>query len=260
MSKFFVKDNQINGNVIKIEGTDVNHIRNVLRAEIGNKIEVCNTDRGQSYFCKVTDIEKEYIECNIIEEIKFDTEPKVKVTIFQGIPKAEKMELIIQKSVELGVENIVPVEMKRCIVKLKDECKKLDRWQKISEVAAKQCGRNKIPKVKLVINVENICNLVQDYDIVLLAYENEQKNTLKNEIQEIKKKINNYDKEEIKIGVIIGPEGGIEKTEKEKLEKSGVKSITLGKRILRTETVALNILSILMYELEDIGGDNESKV
>ena len=160
------------------------------------------------------------------------------------------MELIIQKSVELGVYDITPIEMKRCVVKLneKEKQKKIQRWQKISEVAAKQCRRNIIPKINNVTNIQNVCNLIQDYDIVLVAYENERENTLRNEIEILKNNLQNKD-EDIKIAVLIGPEGGLEEKDVELMEQNNAKIITLGNRILRTETVALNILSILIYEL-----------
>ena len=161
------------------------------------------------------------------------------------------MEYIIQKSVELGVYDITPVEMKRCVVKLneKDKSKKIERWQKISEVAAKQCGRDIIPQINNIINIKNICNLIQEYDMVLVAYENEEKNTLKEQLENIKKQ--NNSKSKVKIGIIIGPEGGLEEKDVETLKENGAKVITLGRRILRTETVALNVLSIIMYELEN---------
>ena len=160
------------------------------------------------------------------------------------------MEYIIQKSVELGVYDITPVEMKRCVVKLneKDKSKKIERWQKISEVAAKQCGRDIIPQINNIINIKNICNLIQEYDMVLVAYENEEKNTLKEQLENIKKQ--NNSKSKVKIGIIIGPEGGLEEKDVETLKENGAKVITLGRRILRTETVALNVLSIIMYEFE----------
>ena len=141
--------------------------------------------------------------------------------------------------------------MKRCVVKLdeKSKVKKILRWQKISEVASKQCGRDIIPKINDVINVKNICNIISKYDIVLLAYENEELNTLKNELAKVKNISKN-----LKIGIIIGPEGGIEKEEVDYLKENGAKVITLGKRILRTETVAFVLISIIMYELENLGG------
>ena len=155
---------------------------------------------------------------------------------------------VIQKSVELGVAEITPTNMSRCIVKLdsKDARKKVERWQKISEVAAKQSGRDIIPKINNICNFKEITNQCEEYDAIILAYENEKENKLKNEIAKLK----NLQKENLKIAIIIGPEGGIAKEEVEKAKESGIRVITLGNRILRTETVALNILSILMYELE----------
>lgn len=248
MPKFFVAENQINNNKITIIGNDVNHIKNVLRQKSGDKITICDTSKEQDYLCEIDKIEEKSIGCNIIEKLENNTESNVKVTIFQGLPKADKMELVIQKSVELGVYDITPLQMKRCVVKLneKDKAKKIQRWQKISEVAAKQCGRNIIPKINNIVNVKEVCNLCNEYDIVLIAYENEKENTLKKELKNLKK----LDKEEIKVAVIIGPEGGIAPEEIKMFEENGAKIITLGNRILRTETVALSVLSIIMYELE----------
>ena len=242
MPKFFVAENQINNNKITIIGNDVNHIKNVLRQKSGDKITICDISKEQDYLCEIDKIEEKSIDCNIIEKLENNTESNVKVTIFQGLSKADKLELVIQKSVELGAYDITPLQMKRCVVKLK----KIQRWQKISEVAAKQCGRNIIPKINNIVNVKEVCNLCNEYDIVLIAYENEKENTLKKELKNLKK----LDKEEIKVAVIIGPEGGIAPEEIEMFEENGAKIITLGNRILRTETVALSVLSIIMYELE----------
>lgn len=208
MPKFFVNQEQLDEEKIKIIGNDVNHIKNVLREKVGNKLTICNTDNRKDYLCEILKIEEDCIECRIKEELANGVESNVRVTIMQGLPKADKMELIIQKSVELGVYDITPIEMKRCIVKLneKDKQKKIQRWQKISEVAAKQCGRNIIPNINSIINIKNICNSIKEYDIVLVAYENEKEVTIKQELKKIKEKYNN---KEIRIAVIIGPEGGI---------------------------------------------------
>lgn len=208
MPKFFVNQEQVDEEKIKIIGNDVNHIKNVLREKVGNKLTICNIDNRKDYLCEILKIEEDCIECGIKEELANDVESNVRVTIMQGLPKADKMELIIQKSVELGVYDITPIEMKRCVVKLneKDKQKKIQRWQKISEVAAKQCGRNIIPNINSIINIKNICNSIKEYDIVLVAYENEKEVTIKQELKKIKEKYNN---KEIKIAVIIGPEGGI---------------------------------------------------
>ena len=248
MPKFFVSDEQINEALgeIKITGTDVNHLKNVLRVKNGDKVEICNLCNQQNYNCQIKEINREYINTKILEKMSEIAETNVKVTIFQGIPKAEKMEWVIQKAVELGVYDIVPVEMKRCVVKLKekDVDKKLQRWQKISEVAAKQCGRNLIPKIHPVITSKDIANQINQYDVILVAYEDEKHITLKQELLKLKQK------DDIKIGIIIGPEGGLESKDVEMWREKGAKIITLGRRILRTETVALQCLSIIMYELE----------
>ena len=247
MPKFFVENNQIKNDTIYIKDKDVNHIKKVLRKNIEDEITICDENTKQDYLCKITNIEENEITCKILKELETNVESNIEVSIFQGLPKADKMELIIQKSVELGVHDITPIEMKRCVVKLKekDKTKKIERWQKISEVAAKQCGRNYIPKINNIENLKEISEKIKDYDVVLVAYEEEKENTLKNELELLKK-----DNDNIKIAVVIGPEGGIDKEEIEVLKRNGAKIITLGKRILRTETVALNVLSIIMYELE----------
>lgn len=248
MPKFFVSENQIRDNQIFILGEDVNHIKNVLRTKIGKKIEVCNLNNQKDYQCEIVKMEKKQITCDILQELEKNVESNIEVTIYQGLPKAEKMEWIIQKSVELGVKKIIPTEMTRCVVKIneKDKNKKTQRWQKIAEVAAKQCGRNYIPTIGEIEKVKNICQEIEKYDIVLVAYENERKNTLKEELRKIK----DLEKSELKIAIVIGSEGGIAPEEIELLKQSKAKTITLGKRILRTETVALHMLSIIMYELE----------
>lgn len=254
MPKFFVKQEQINGDIIIIQGQDVNHIKKVLRAKIGDELQICNSQNGENFLCDIKEIENEKILCKIKQEIEEKVESNIEVTIFQGLPKADKMEYIIQKSVELGVYDITPVEMKRCVVKLdeKDKNKKQVRWQKIAEVAAKQCGRDIIPQINKIINTKNICELIKKYDIVLVAYENEKEKTLKEQLKLIKEKMQKLEKDElIKIGIVIGPEGGLEERDVQDLKENGAKIITLGKRILRTETVALNVLSVIMYELEN---------
>ncbi len=249
MPKFFVNQDQIQDDKIIITGQDVKHIKKVLRAKIGEVLEICNIVSNENYLCNITKIENEEIECTIKQNLETEAESNIQVTIFQGLPKADKMEYIIQKSVEIGGYDITPVEMKRCVVKLdeKDKVKRVIRWQKISEVAAKQCGRDIIPKINNIINIKKLCELIKNYDIVLLAYEKEKENTLKEQLKNIKEMNEN----KIKIGIVIGPEGGIEEQEVKSLQENGVKVITLGKRILRTETVALNVLSIIMYELEN---------
>lgn len=207
MPKFFVNKDQINEDNINIIGEDVNHIKNVLRKKVDDEIVICNVDEKKDYLSKIYCLTEKSIECKIIQELNLNTESNIKVTILQGLPKSDKMELVIQKSVELGVFNIIPTEMKRCVVKLneKEKNKKVQRWQKISEVAAKQSGRGIIPKIENIESLKNICSLCKNYDIVLVAYENEKNNTLKNELTKLKNKLNLS--KNINIAVLIGPEG-----------------------------------------------------
>ena len=248
MRKFFVNSNQINLKRIEIINEDVNHIKNVLRLNIGENIKICDSDNMKNYICEIEEISSKMVVCNIIEEVPNEAEGNVELHIYQGLPKADKMELIIQKGTELGVAEFIPVSFKRSIVKLsgKDEIKKIDRWQKIAEVAAKQSGRDLIPQVRNIHSIKNVCDEIGNYNLVLVAYELEESNYIKTELEKIKESNKNY-----KIAVVIGPEGGIEKEEVEVFQKAGAKIISLGKRILRTETVALQVSSIIMYELEN---------
>ena len=250
MYKFFVKNNQIKDKKITIVGEDVNHIKNVLRLQKNDKIQVCNCDTSNTYNANITKIENDSIIVEILNQCIIQTEPSIYIHIFQGLPKQEKMEWIIQKATELGVSEITPIKMDNCVVKLdeKNQPKKIKRWQTIAEVAAKQSKRDKIPIINSVLNIKNMYKNLIGYDIVLLAYELEENNYVKNELLQLKNK-----KEKYKIAVIIGPEGGIAPEEVEVMKSNGAKVISLGKRILRTETVALQISSIIMYELENGG-------
>lgn len=247
MYKFFVREEQIENKQINIVGDDVNHIKNVLRLEKGEKIYVCDKETSKSYMCKLIEYDKDKVECEIVKEILDTTEANTYIHIFQGLPKADKFEFIIEKCTEIGVKEITPVVMKRSIVKLeeKNKIKKLDRWKKIAEVAAKQSKRDSILKVNNVINFQNVFEMVKDYDILLVAYEDEEESTLKHVLGKLK------DRQNLKVAVIIGPEGGIDANEINLCKENGFIVITLGKRILRTETAPIVISSNILYELED---------
>lgn len=248
MPKFFVNSEQINNNEIKIIGNDVNHIKNVLRLSINDKIKICDKDEHVNYNCRISNIDNEYVITQIIDEEKSNVEAKTQIHVFQGLPKGDKLEFIIEKLTEIGVKQLTPVAMKRSVVKLqeKDKQKKMVRWNKIAEVAAKQSGRDEILKINDVINYKNIFNYLKDYDIVLLAYEKEEKLTLKKALSKLDKTKEN------KVAVLIGPEGGFDDIEIEQAKQNSlVNIVTLGKRILRTETAPLVISSNILYELED---------
>ena len=248
MGKFFVKKNQIINNEINIIGDDVNHIKNVLRYNISDPLIVCD-EEGKNYDCEITSINKDSIICQIISEIESNAESSIKISIFQGIPKFDKMELIIQKSVELGAYDFYPTSMKRCIVKLNQDLinKKVERWQKISEVASKQSGRDIIPQVYNPISIDDVISKIDEFDLFIIPYEKESEISLKDILK--KNQYNDIIKGDFKIGILIGPEGGIDDFEIERLRNTNAKVVTLGKRILRTETVALSMISIIMYEL-----------
>lgn len=262
MSKFFVKTEQIENNNIIINGDDVNHIINVLRMKKDDKIRVCNQDTGDNYNAQITQYTKNEVDCEIIEKINKTTESNVHITLFQGLPKFEKMELIIQKNTEVGVNRIVPVIMERTVVKIDEKVagKKLERWQKIAEIAAKQSMRDVIPKIDNIIKLKDMDTT--NFDAVLVAYENEEHNKLKDELQKLKQKLksnssNNSSKDntedtlQYNIAIVIGPEGGIAEKEIEMLAEKNAKFVSLGKRILRTETAGLVMAGNVLYELEE---------
>lgn len=211
MSKFFVKTEQINNNDIVIIGDDVNHIINVLRMKKTDKVQICNQDTGDNYNAEIVNYSKNEVECKIISKINETTESNVHITLFQGIPKFEKMELIIQKNTEVGIKSIVPVIMERTVVKLDEKIasKKLERWQKIAEIAAKQSMRDIIPQIGNITKLKDIDTT--EFDAVLVAYENEEHNMLKTELQKLERKIksNNSSEQQYNIAIVIGPEGGI---------------------------------------------------
>ena len=246
MNRFYTTPDNIIGDIISITGSDVNHIKNVLRMSIGDNIVICN-GQGKDCYCiinKISDIE---VKATILSTSDTDTELKSGIILFQGIPKKDKMELIIQKSIELGVTEIVPVLTKRCVVKLEDpkkEAKKLERWQSIAEGAAKQSGRGFIPKVSNVINFKEAVVKASNLDIALIPYENAKG------IEHTKDVVNNIGQYK-SIGIIIGPEGGFEATEIEMASANSVIPITLGRRILRTETAGFALISMIMLSLEE---------
>ena len=244
MPRFFVKPDQVCGNKIIIEGSDVNHITKVLRMKIGEELMVCD-GTGLDYFCTIAKLDSDAVFCDVCNKWESYSELPVKVTLFQGLPKADKMELIIQKTVELGVYEIVPVAMQRSIAKLDDKKagRKIERWQSISESAAKQAGRGIIPKVAEPMNFAEALEYAKEMNSIIVPYENA--------------KGISYTKEVIReakacahIAIFIGPEGGFADSEIERAKEAGAKLVTLGNRILRTETAGMATLAILMYEFE----------
>ena len=251
MPKFFVTQDKITDNQIIIDTEDVTHISRVLRLGIGDSVTICDS-QGTDYEAEITEMEQKRIVCGIKDKYASESEPNIKVTLFQGLPKASKMEYIIQKTTELGISKIVPVKLSRCVVKIdnkKDEKKKLDRWQKISEAAAKQSGRGIVPEISEIMTLDEVIERSKEFDLFFVPYECEEQKTLK-EVLLSKKNVKT-------VGFVIGPEGGFDPMETEKLHESGIVTVTLGKRILRTETAGEAVLAMTMYEIGDINNQTE---
>lgn len=244
MHHFFVNNQQVKESYIIIEGTDVNHIKNVLRMKIGEKLLISN-GMNMDYLCELTKVTSEEVIATIVSVDEDGGELPSKVYLFQGLPKADKMELIIQKAVELGVYEIIPVSMKHSIVKLdeKKQVNKVNRWQAIAESAAKQSKRSIVPNVKHVMSFQEALDYAKNFEYNLIPYEHA------DQMQETKKIIGSL-KAKTSIGVFIGPEGGFDEMEIKNARKCNMRTITLGKRILRTETAGLTALSVIMFQLE----------
>lgn len=244
MHHFFVTPSQVSGDRIYIDGSDVNHICNVLRMKKGEKLQISDGN-NKKYICQIDEMIAEKVFLQIVEEKIGDTELPSKIYLFQGLPKSDKMELIVQKAVELGAYEIIPVSTKRAVVKLdaKKASKKVERWNSIAEGGAKQSGRTLVPKVREVMGYKEALSYAKELDVVFIPYE------LAEGMEQTKELIEQIDKGQ-SVGIFIGPEGGFEKEEVEQAMEIGAEPITLGKRILRTETAGLTILSILMYHLE----------
>ena len=238
MHHFFVTPQQISGDKIRIEGGDVNHMKNVLRMKLHEKAEISDGE-SRTYLCEVEAYEEDVAVLHILEEMEADTEPASKLYLFQGLPKSDKMELIVQKAVELGVYQVIPIAMKRSVVRLDDKkaAKKADRWNSIAESAAKQAGRSRIPEVTMPLSYKEALKMT------LLPYE------LAGGM-EVTREVIRQIKSGQSVGIFIGPEGGFEPEEVDAAVSMGAKVITLGRRILRTETAGLATLAVLMFELE----------
>ncbi len=241
MPKFFVKSENINDHIITLDGENAKHIGSVLRSKIGDVITV-GDGQGRDYECEITEITKKQVKVKITDIFTNDNEPEIKITLYQGLPKADKMELVIQKCIEIGVDRIVPVSTEHTVVKLDGkEDKKIQRWNKIAESAAKQCGRGKIPQVAGLMKFKEAIEEAALLDGAIIPYEKEKDNSLKSFAKKFKGK---------SIGIFIGPEGGFSENEIELALSREIIPVTLGKRILRTETAGLVASVILLYELE----------
>lgn len=250
MDRFFVGKNNINleNKTCIIEGEDVKHISKVLRCRIGEELEICDNDNNE-YICEITNIYKSQVELNILEVVDIKRESDLKIKVYQGLPKGPKMEMILQKLTEVGVDEIILVQTKRTVVKVDDkkEDKKIERWERIIYEAAKQSKRGKIPKLRGVLSFKEALADMKENDFNIAPYENERTKSIKQAIKGVDIK---------NIGIFVGPEGGFEDTEIKAIEEIGGQSVSLGPRILRTETASLVASSIVLYELSDLGGND----
>ena len=245
MYHFFVNPEAIVDKTITITGKDVNHIKNVLRMKPGEEISVSADNSQAEYRCIVRELNDDAIICELAFIKEEGNELPSKVYLFQGLPKGDKMEFIIQKAVELGVYEIIPVEMKRCVMKLepKKAVSRIQRWQGISEAAAKQSKRTVIPEIKMPMAFKEAVKYAADCDLKLLPYEQAKG------MEYTKELINNLEPGK-SVAIFIGPEGGFETSEVDFARESGFEAITLGRRILRTETAGMVVLSWIMMKLE----------
>ncbi|GAA0718865.1 16S rRNA (uracil(1498)-N(3))-methyltransferase [Clostridium malenominatum] len=248
MHKFFVPEEFIFEEEAIIEGDDVKHIYKVLRLSLGEKVTINNCN-GQEYLGVIKEITKKEVRVELKEKLHINNESSVEIYLFQGLPKSSKMDLIVQKNCELGIREITPIITERVIVKSEiGEYKKLDRWVRIALEASKQSKRTLIPKINSPIEFEELLDKLKEMDLIVVPYENEEGFGIKNLVGTLR------DKEIKKVGVIIGPEGGFEEKEIQVLRSIGAHIVTLGPRILRTETAGFVCTSLIMYELGDLGG------
>lgn len=243
MFNFFAAADSRRDDCYYIEGSDLNHIKNVLRMKVGDRFLI--SDKGISSLCELTELSEGCAVALIIEENFQNTELPVEIHLFQGLPKADKMELIIQKCTELGVHRIVPCEMHRCVVKIEEKKKKskIQRWQAISESAAKQSKRSIIPEIGDILPFSLLKEKAKDFDLFIVPYENEKG------MKATKEALDGI-KSGMKVGILIGPEGGFEEKEIDALLGIGAVPLSLGSRILRTETAAITAVGMCMLHIE----------
>ncbi len=243
MYQFFVTEEQIGREFITITGGDVNHIKNVLRMRPGETIRVSN-QKGQDYFCKISEVGEDFVQADILETEAATTELPGKIYLFQGIPKGDRMEHVIEKAVELGVYEIIPVRMRYCVVKLDDKKQqaKLKKWQALAMAAAKQSKRSLVPNIHPVMSYKEAIAYAFQSEACLIPYENE------NGMEGTKAALKKIRGKE-SVSILIGPEGGFAPEEIEAVKSRG-EVISLGKRILRTDTAAITAMSMVMMEME----------
>ncbi|HWI55367.1 MAG TPA: 16S rRNA (uracil(1498)-N(3))-methyltransferase [Desulfobacteria bacterium] len=250
MARFFVSENSIENNTVTITGPDVKHISKVLRLDPGHYVSVL-TGAGTEFEAVIREVTGKAVICDIVGEKNIVTEPPVKVTLYQGLPKGDKMELIIQKSTEIGVSRIVPMICERTVVKLDDKkaSERRVRWQRVAEEAAKQSRRTAVPEVAEPIRFDMVARELKDEALAIMPWEEQKSGSIKHLLQSSLGKRD--------VAILIGPEGGFSPKEAEKAKEAGIQLVTLGPRIMRTETAGIVTAALVLYELGDLGGLND---
>ena len=256
MDRFFVEPEHLNldDKTLYIDGEDVKHISKVLRYGQGDEIEVCDSN-GHEYICRIESVDKTRIDLSIVDEVDINRESRIRISLYQGVPKSTKMDIILQKLTEAGVDEIVLVNTKRSVVNIKGDKadKKFDRWERIIYEAAKQSKRGLIPKLRGILSFKEALEDMGKNDINICPYEVEKSLGIKEALQtdQVKRILEN---KEGRGGIFIGPEGGFAEEENEMVKAAGISSVTMGPRIFRTETASIVATAITLYELGDIGG------
>lgn len=241
MANFYIKSEDIVGNTACITGEEAQHISRVLRMKKGDSVTLCDGE-GNFYEAKLSEFSEKEVTAEILSSRRAETEPFTQITIFQGVPKNPKLETIVQKATEIGVVRIVPMDTVRAVAKL-DKSAKVDRLRKIAKEAAKQSKRGIIPYVNDCVSFKEAVKMASEADLAIIPYEEETEVSLKKALQGQKPRT---------VSVMIGPEGGFEKEETEAAKASGIVSVTLGKRILRTETAPLVVSAAILYQLDEM--------
>ena len=233
---------------IRLEQDDAHHISHVLRMREGEEVIVCDGAKSD-HITVIESFEVGAVILKVVDVKKNNTEPLWRASLYQGLPKGDKMDLIIQKAVELGVSRIVPVECSRSISKLpvNKQAKKLERWNRIALEAARQCGRGQIPQIMPPVSYKQAVQEAAAADLSFLPWENERSVSLR---ALISSRYPTLELEELTVAFLIGPEGGLSLKEVGLAEQAGIRSVTLGPRILRTETAGLAVLAMLGYQYD----------
>lgn len=241
MANFYIAREQINENTAIITGEEAQHISRVLRMKKGDEVTLCDGE-GSFYEAVLSDFSDKTVTADILSSRRAETEPEVKLTIFQGVPKNPKLETIVQKATEIGVVRIVPMDTVRAVAKL-DKASKVDRLRKIAREAAKQSKRGIVPEVTDCMSFKDAVKMAAEADLAIIPYEEETEVSLKKALT---------GKAPVTVSVMIGPEGGFDKEEVRLAKDAGITSVTLGKRILRTETAPLAVSAAVLYELGEM--------